>query len=115
MINSNMREYDYYLLGKDNGYGQSTLIVDDNMQPLKQGVVKLSISRITQAVAEDIRYSDSTYVGITMDNTIDDTYVIQFGNELLKVKYVNPDGRFTQVFMGSYGCWNKIRRLRCCF
>ena len=99
-----MREYDYYLLGKDNGYGQLTLILDNNGEPLKQGIVKLSISRITQAVTEDIRYSDSTYVGVTRDRDIDDTYIIQFGRELLKVKYVNPDGRFTQVFMGSYEC-----------
>ena len=110
-----MREYDYYLLGKDNGYGQSTLILDDNMQPLKQGIVKLSISRITQAVTEDIRYSDSTYVGITMDRDVDDTYIIQYGPELLKVKYVNPDGRFTQVFMGSYECCSKNRRSRSYF
>ena len=102
MINSRMRDYDYYLIGDDNGYGQHTLIRDDNAEPLKQGTVKMSISTITKAVSDDIRYTDSTYIGLTHDN-IKDTYVIQYGDELLKVQYVNPDGRYTQVFMGVYG------------
>ena len=101
MINSRMRDYDYYLLGDDNGYGQITLIRDDNAEPLKQGSVKLSISTITKTVSDDIRYSDASYIGLTHDS-IKDTYVIQYGDELLKVQYVIPDGRYTQVFMGVY-------------
>lgn len=101
MINSRMRDYDYYLLGDDNGYGQHTLIRDDNAEPIKQGSVKLSISTITKTVSDDIRYSDSSYIGLTQDS-IKDTYVIQYGEELLKVQYVIPDGRYTQVFMGVY-------------
>jgi hypothetical protein len=96
-----MRDYDYYLLGDDNGYGQITLIRDDNAEPLKQGSVKLSISTITKTVSDDIRYSDASYIGLTQDS-IKDTYVIQYGGELLKVQYVIPDGRYTQVFMGVY-------------
>lgn len=97
MINSNMREYEYYLLGEDNGYGQLTITPD------VQGVVKLSITTLTKAVTDDIRYSDASYIGLTQDKTIKDTYVIKYGDELLKVQYVNPDGRYTQVFLAVYG------------
>jgi hypothetical protein len=97
MINSNMRDYEYYLLGVDNGYGQLT------MTPDVQGVVKLSITTLTKAVTDDIRYSDASYLGLTQDKTIKDTYVIKYGDELLKVQYVNPDGRYTQVFLAVYG------------
>lgn len=97
MINSNMRDYEYYLLGEDNGYGQLTITPD------VQGVVKLSITTLTKAVTDDIRYSDASYLGLTQDKTIKDTYVIKYGDELLKVQYVNPDGRYTQVFLKVYG------------
>ena len=93
MINSRMRAYDYYLIGDDNGYGQITLIRDDEGKPVKQGEIKVSISTISQTIADDIRYSDSTYIGLSQDRNINNTYVIQYGNELLKVQYVNPDGR----------------------
>lgn len=101
MINSRMRAYDYYLIGDDNGYGQCTLIKDDNSEPIKQGSITMSISILTKAVSDDIRYSDASYIGLTQSN-INDTYVIQYGDELLKVQYVNKDGRYTQVFMGVY-------------
>lgn len=103
MISSNMRTYDYYLLGDDNGYGQITLKRDDNANPIKQGEVKLSITTLTKTVTDDIRYSDASYLGLTHDKNIDDTYVIQYGQDLLKVQYVNTDGRYTQVFMSIYG------------
>lgn len=97
MINSNMRTYDYFLLGDDNGYGQLVL------SPEKQGEVLLSISTLTKAITDDIRYSDASYIGLTQDKSIKDTYVIKYGDELLKVQYVNPDGRYTQVFLAVYG------------
>ena len=102
MINSKMRAYDYYLMGDDNGYGQHTIIKDDNGTPVKQGQVKLSISTLTKTVTDDLRYSDSTYIGLTQDRSIKDTYLIQYGDEVLKVLYVNPDGRYNQVFLGVY-------------
>lgn len=97
MINSRMKEYEYYLLGVDNGYGQLTITPD------VQGTVNISITTLTKAVTDDIRYTDATYIGLTHDTSIKDTYVIKYGDELLKVQYVNPDGRYTQVFLGVYG------------
>ena len=102
MINSRMRAYNYYLIGDDNGYGQHTLIRDDNGNPLKQGDITMSISTLTQAVTEDLRYTDSTYIGLTYDNVVNDNYIVQYGDELLKVQYVNKDGRYNQVFLGAY-------------
>lgn len=103
MINSNMRDYDFYLLGDKNGYGQITLLKDDNNEPIKQGEVKISITTLTKAVTDNIRYSNASYIGLTHDKSINDTYVIKYGDELLKVLYVNPDGRYTQVFLATYG------------
>lgn len=103
MINSSMRNYDYYLLGDDNGYGQITLIRDDEANPVKQGEIKISINILTKAVTDNIRYSNASYIGLTQDRNINDSYVIQYGDELLKVQYVNTDGRYTQVFLGDYG------------
>lgn len=97
MINSRMSTYEYFLLGVDNGYGQTTIT------PEPQGTIKISINTLTKAVSDDIRYSDASYIGLTHDRTIDDTYVIKYGQELLKVQYVIPDGRYTQVFLGIYG------------
>lgn len=102
MINSRMRAYDYYLIGDDNGYGQLTVIRDDNGDPVKQGEIAMSISSISQSIADDVRYSDSTYIGLTFDKNINSTYIVQHEQELLKVQYVNLDGRYTQVFMGVY-------------
>lgn len=97
MINSRMSNYEYYLLGVDNGYGQITITPD------VQGTVNISIATLTKAVTEDLRYSNASYLGLTHDKNINDTYVIKYGNELLKVQYVIPDGRYTQVFLGIYG------------
>jgi hypothetical protein len=97
MINTRMKDYDYYLVSEDNGYGQLTISKEI------QGTVKLSISTITKAVLDDVRYSEANYLGLTYDKNINDTYVIKYGDELLKVQFVIPDGRYTQVFMGVYG------------
>ena len=101
MINSKMKDYTYYLL-TDNDYGQTTLIKDADANPIPQGEVKICITTLNKAVTDNIRYSEATYIGLTHDESIKDTYVIQYDNELLKVLYVNPDGRYTQVFMGVY-------------
>jgi hypothetical protein len=97
-----MKDYTYYLLA-DNDYGQTTLIKDTESNPVPQGEVKLSITTINKAVTDNIRYSEATYLGLTHDMNIKDTYVIRYGDELLKVLYVNPDGRYKQVFLGTYG------------
>lgn len=97
MINSRMSTYEYFLLGVDNGYGQTTITPD------VQGTIKISINTLTKTVTDDIRYTDASYIGLTHDKNINDTYVIKYGQELLKVQYVISEGRYTQVFLAVYG------------
>ena len=60
----------------------------------------LAIFINTQGIDESIKYSKCTYMGLTREE-IDDKYVIYFKGIKLKVLYVNPSGRYKQVFMGE--------------
>lgn len=92
MINADMRIYDYYTYGDKNSYGQSTLSKE------VQGSVKMSINTTTQNTQDNIIYKDAQYIGLTHAD-ITDKFVIQYGEEKLKVLYVQPKGRYKQVFM----------------
>lgn len=94
MINSNMRVYDYFTYGEADAYGQPQL------SPFPEGQIKMSINITSQSVQDNINYKDSQYIGLT-HSSIDDSYVIQYGDERLKVLYVNPHGRLKQVFMAT--------------
>lgn len=100
MITANMREYNYYLYAEDNEYGQRVLIKDNNGEPVVQGTVKLSITNTSTTIADNIRYKDATYIGLTLQS-ITDAYVIQYGDIKLKVLYVLPQGRYKQVFLNE--------------
>ena len=102
MINSHFREYNYYRYNsKPDAYGQITLIKDADGEPIVQGTVKLSVHDTSTSIQENIKYKEATYLGLTLNPSIDDTYVIQYGEERLKVLYVVPRGRYRQVFMNS--------------
>lgn len=92
MINANMRSYDYYLYSGNDAYGQPALTED------VQGSVKMSIYTSTQRVQDNVLYKGAEFVGLTHAE-INDKYVIRFGDDKLKVLYVNPVGRFKQVFL----------------
>ena len=87
-----MRLYNYFTFGEKDEYGQAQL----SKNPV--GQVKMAINITSQSVQDNINYKDSQYVGLTHAK-VDDTYVIEYGDERLKVLYVNPTGRFNQVFM----------------
>lgn len=91
MINTNMREYNYFTYEDTGSYGQPKLSAEP------KGTIKLAISVITQAIQDNVLFNNAQFTGITHD-VIDDTYVIQYGKDKLKVLYV-IDGRFKQVFM----------------
>lgn len=91
MINAQMRNYDYFIFGENNAYGQPSLSED------KKGTVKMAIHLITETLEDNIFYSGANYIGLTFDSAIDSTYVIQYGEEKLKVLSVNPQGRYIQV------------------
>ena len=95
MINTDMREYAYYTYGDSDGYGQPALSKD------VQGTIKLAIYTTAQAIQDNIAYKHATYIGLTQDSKVNDTYVIRFGEKRLKVLYIQNNGRYKQVFMGD--------------
>lgn len=92
MINSQMRDYDYYTYGEQDAYGQPDL--SD-----KQGTIKMAINILTKSIQDNVLYAEAQYVGLTSDAQVNDKYVIAYGSEKLKVLYVNPIGRLKQVFL----------------
>lgn len=102
MINAQMREYSYYRYNAEtDAYGQRPLIKDADGEPVVQGTIKIAINNTSTAIQDNIQYKDATYIGLTLNKSIDDTYVVQYGDERLKVLYVNPQGRYKQVFLNS--------------
>lgn len=95
MISTDMRHYNYFTLGPKNSYGQATIPAKD---AAPAGQVKMAINITTQNIQDNINYKGCQYIGLTQAN-VDDTYIIEYENERLKVLYVNPKGRLKQVFM----------------
>lgn len=95
MINTDMRLYNYFTIGPKNAYGQPT-IPDKDAEPV--GQIKMTINISSQNIQDNINYKGCNYIGLTKAN-VDDTYIIEYENERLKVLYVNPKGRMKQVFM----------------
>jgi hypothetical protein len=95
MINRNMKSYNYFALGAENDYGQPQL----SEEPV--GAIKMAIETSSQSVQDNILYTGATYIGFT-HALVDDSFVVSYGDKLLKVLYVNPKGRFKQVFMADY-------------
>lgn len=88
-----MRFYDYFVYGEESRYGMPQLSTEAN------GKIKIALNILSQSAQDNILYEDCSYVGLTHDANINDKYVIQFGDEKLKVLYVNPMGRLKQVFL----------------
>lgn len=95
MINATMRTYSYYTLGGMDEYGQELLTEDI------QGKIKLAIYTLSNTIGTNIKYKDATYIALTQDKAINDSYVIEYGEEKLKVMYVIPFGRYHQVFLAE--------------
>ena len=94
MINASMRVYDYFTFGEENEYGQAQL----SAEPV--GQIKMAINLTSTSIQDNINFKNAQYMGLTHAE-VDDSYVIAFGNERLKVLYVNPFGRLKQVFMSE--------------
>lgn len=92
MINAIFRKYDYFTIGTKDEYGQDTV----STEPV--GKVTMAITLTSQNIQDNINYSGANYMGLTHAK-VDDTYIIQYGEERLKVLYVNSTGRLNQVFM----------------
>lgn len=96
MIVSGMRNYDYFKTVFNAEYGQEHLPAAD---ATPEGKVKLAIFPISTGTQDNILYANCSYVGLTIDAEIEDKYIIQYGEERLKVSYIQPKGRFKQVFL----------------
>lgn len=92
MINSDMRYYDYYTYSGTNEYGAPQLSEDI------KGSIKIAIYNTSQSVTDNINYRDASYIGLTLA-AVNDSQVIQYGEEKLKVLYIQPKGRYRQVFL----------------
>ena len=93
MINTQARLYNYAKLSEQ---------LDSYGQPIKTeeaGTIKMTINFGSEALQEHPLYSGAQYVGLTLDKNVDATYIIQYGEEKLKVLYTNTKGRYTQVYM----------------
>lgn len=97
MINANMRLYDYYTFSGADKYGQQ------KMSETAQGKIKMSIAVASQSVQDSVLYSGAQYIGLTQNPEINDSWVIQYGEEKLKVLYVNAHSRFKAVFLAKVG------------
>ena len=93
MINTDMKYHTYYRYGEPDAYGQKQL------SATPQGAVKMNINVSTQQIKDNIKYREATFIGLTHDRQIDDTYVVEYEGARLKVLYVNPKGKLRQVFM----------------
>lgn len=93
MINTDMRSYNYFTFGEKDSYGQPQLSEE------VQGTIKMSINTVSQTLSDNANYKQATYIGLTNDAKVNNTYVIEYGTEKLKVLYVVPKGRLKQVFM----------------
>ena len=92
MIRTRMKDYNYQTYGKKNEYGQPGLSSE-------VGTIKMAIHFNTETIDENSLYSGAQYIGLTYDKEVNATYVIHYGDEKLKVLYVNPEGRYKQVFL----------------
>lgn len=111
MINTDMREYDFYTYGDADGYGQPVLLGVARLGEAKIGSIQLGKARrdtirmaiytTAQAIQNNIAYKNASYVGLTHDRKVNDTYVIEYENKRLKVLYVGKKGVYRQVFMGD--------------
>lgn len=95
MITTEMRQYDYFTFGADDEYGQPTI----SKEPV--GQIKMAIYITSQSIQDNVLFEDSAYMGLTNDTEVNSNYVIKYGEERLKVLYVNPKGRYKQVFMAG--------------
>lgn len=93
MVNTQMRKYTYKKI---------TDTIDDYGQPTieeVEGEIKMAINFTNETVQDNSLYSDAQYIGLTLNKNINDTYIINYEGESLKVLYVNKAGKYKQVFM----------------
>lgn len=97
MINTNFRSYDFFTFGELDSYGQPQLSTEP------KGKVKMAVFTTSQNIQDNILYSNASYMGLTHDKAVNDSYVIDYNGTKLKVLYVGKQGRLQAVFMAKVG------------
>ena len=94
-MEQNMKTYNYFLYGENDEYGQAQLSED------VKGQIKIAIYTTNKSVQDNVNYHSVNYIGLTNDRKVNDTYVIEYGEERLKVLYTVDAGlrHYNQVFM----------------
>ena len=95
MIQSNMKLYNYYTLGEFDDYGT------EQVSKQVSGQVQLSIFLQTKQLSDNSIYKDVQFTALTNDKDINEKYLIEYNNMLLKVLYINDLGRYRQIYLGS--------------
>ena len=93
MISVDMKIQKYFKYNNRDNYGQLTL------SPDAAGEVKIAIYTTSQSIQDNINYKDANYIGLTNSSLLDDKTAVEYEDKKLKVLYVNPVGRFKQVFL----------------
>lgn len=75
MINSQMKEYQYFIYGEEDEYGQPTL----STEPV--GTVKMAINVLNTQIQNNTIYKEAEYLGLTNDAEINDSWVIACGSD----------------------------------
>lgn len=96
MISRDIKTYNFFTFGEKDEYGQAKL--SDEIQ----GQVKMAIYISSQAVQDNINFQDCNYIGLTQDKNVNDSYVIEYLDQRLKVQYVNPHGRYKTIYLKIY-------------
>ena len=95
MITAQMKKYEYFAYSDSvNEYGENEL------QTQSRGTVKMAINAISDSIVDNPLYKDATYIGLTFNFNLNDSNIIAYGKEKLKVLYVKPFGRYNQVYLG---------------
>ena len=95
MIQSNMKLYNYYTLSEIDDYGTNQISKQIS------GQVKLSIFLQTKQLSDNSIYKEAQFTALTNDKDINEKYLIEYNNMLLKVLYINDLGRYRQIYLGS--------------
>lgn len=95
MIQSNMKLYNYYVLNELDDYGTNQASEE------VKGQVKLSIFLQTKQLSDNSIYKETQFTALTNDKDINEKYLIEYNEKLLKVLYINDLGRYRQVYLGS--------------
>ena len=95
MIQSNMKLYNYYTLGELDDYGTN------QVSEQVSGQVKLSVFLQTKQLSDNSIYKEAQFTALTNDKDINEKYLIEYNNMLLKVLYINDLGRYRQIYLGS--------------